>query len=218
MTIFGTRRVPRQWTTSRNAASRSYQAQIPTTEILDYQATIATLRRQLAASTARERDLIDRLYMDQLTGVRSRLWLQDCWLASQPAAILMIDLNGFKAVNDTHGHGVGDTVLGIVASRLASIPRSDTVRLGGDEYVLLMWHEPDTAGIVASVGGLIVEPIRIPDGATLTIGAAIGLVHVEAGWSAEDALRAADMIMYGDKHRQQADAANPCPDRRKTRR
>lgn len=87
-------------------------------------------------------------FYDPLTGLANRLLLMDRFqIAVQHAkrnqqqfAVLMVDLNKFKAINDTYGHATGDTVLITVAKRLtASVRASDTVaRLGGDEFVLII--------------------------------------------------------------------------------
>lgn len=91
---------------------------------------------------------------DRLTGLPNRAWLQDrleaLLAAGSPVAVLLLDLDHFKEVNDTLGHQAGDLLLKHVASRLTGSTRDDVTvsRLGGDEFVLLM-PDADPAGAVA---------------------------------------------------------------------
>ncbi len=122
-------------------------------------------------------------------------------------AIMVIDLDRFKPVNDVQGHAVGDEVLREVATRLAALSRaSDTVaRLGGDEFAVIidcMAHEKATVAasklaerIIASVG----QPINIGD-RIVEVGASIGItVCPDDGTESDALLRAADMAMYRAK-------------------
>ena len=125
-------------------------------------------------------------------------------ISAETVAILYIDLDGFKNINDIHGHGVGDAVLCTTAQRLASCARSaDLVaRLGGDEFVILL-REVDSAEAAGQVAqrciDLVGTPIACPD-LSVTIGASIGvaLTSHEIG-SAETLLNLADTTMYAAK-------------------
>ena len=115
--------------------------------------------------------------------------------------LLLIDLDGFKEVNDTCGHAVGDAVLVAVASAIRDRTRlDDTVgRLGGDEFAVLF--RSDVADTVA-IGEQIIE--RIAHAARGVAGAppvtaSVGIVRLRAGRRAEEMLEAADRAMYRAK-------------------
>lgn len=120
-------------------------------------------------------------------------------------AVMFIDLDGFKAVNDTHGHAVGDGVLRIVADRLAhSVRESDMVgRIGGDEFVVVLSHitRPLDAGQVA---GKIIEKLSRPmnvQGTVCQVGASIGIaIFPDHGEDEDSLLKAADKAMYAIKN------------------
>jgi diguanylate cyclase (GGDEF)-like protein/PAS domain S-box-containing protein len=154
------------------------------------------------------RELQDRLRHeathDALTGLANRV-LFGRRLAAEVAAgvaLLHIDLDGFKPINDTYGHHAGDAVLVRVAQRLrASLPAGAVAaRLGGDEFaVLLPGTGPSVAEQVADrFRAVLAEPIVV-DGQELTIGASIGVV-AGAGGDPEALLRRADEAMYRSKH------------------
>jgi diguanylate cyclase (GGDEF)-like protein len=101
----------------------------------------------------------------------------------QSAALLAVDLDGFKAINDKHGHAVGDDVIREVGARLrASIRLTDSaVRRGGDEFGVLLADMPDreTARELSTrIHEAICGPIAI-DGRTIRVGASIGVVFIE---------------------------------------
>ena len=146
-------------------------------------------------------DLRHRAYHDPLTGLPNRAMLLDTlerWLATgSPAALLYVDLDSFKPVNDTHGHDAGDRVLVTVASRLAGVVAGPCLvaRLGGDEFALLV--PPASADAVAAAAiAAIGEPVSVR-GTTVTIGASVGIaVH---GTGAGELMRRADVAMYRAK-------------------
>jgi diguanylate cyclase (GGDEF)-like protein len=109
-----------------------------------------------------------------------------------PAALVVFDLDGFKRVNDTRGHGAGDHVLKAVAAVLThNVRASDFVaRTGGDEFAVLLWHA-DEANARRKAAQLV---------SLLPIGASFGVVSL-AGLGADEAVAAADRLMYEDKHR-----------------
>jgi diguanylate cyclase (GGDEF)-like protein len=123
----------------------------------------------------------------------------------ESSAVIFLDLDGFKPVNDQYGHAMGDRVLVEVAHRLERIAsrRSDLVaRLGGDEFVILC--EDTTAKgaeqIVAQIRSAVTEPIEISAGAPLTIGLSVGVAIANTADAAPtDLLRDADAAMYTDK-------------------
>ncbi|WP_432514830.1 putative bifunctional diguanylate cyclase/phosphodiesterase [Kineococcus sp. SYSU DK001] len=122
-------------------------------------------------------------------------------------AVLFIDLNGFKQVNDSLGHAAGDEVLSRVARRLRRCLRGDDVaaRLGGDEFALVVRDvEPGRAAqrIAARVQADVAQPFETA-GATVRVGASIGIAVAAEGVGAAELLRRADSAMYmakGEAH------------------
>lgn len=119
------------------------------------------------------------------------------------AALMFIDLDGFKAVNDQHGHAAGDALLKAVASGLrANVRASDVVaRLGGDEFGVLMWSV-DAARAVAKVEDLeamIAAVTAEHGGALLSVGASAGAVVLSPDMTAATLIDAADRAMYARK-------------------
>lgn len=149
---------------------------------------------------------------DALTDLPNRAMLArrlgDLLAARRPLALLYVDLDRFKPVNDEYGHGTGDDVLRRVADRLrATVSPSDVVaRVGGDEFVVLAVGvtEPATATDLARrIGDRLGEPYDLPIG-TVRIGASVGAALASPGVSAERLLHAADDAMYDDKARRRA--------------
>ncbi|MDH2414742.1 EAL domain-containing protein [Nocardioides sp. CER19] len=181
-------------------------------------ATVAGDEQALRALAAVAADAISRLELtdemvhvarhDPLTDLPNRGILLDRLthaLARQrhdPVALLFIDLDGFKPVNDRYGHAVGDDVLVLLATRLRRCVRSsDTVaRLGGDEFAIL-FEDVDRVLMPLMcdrVLGAISEDIDMA-GQTIRLGASVGLAYGVAGESAASLLRNADLAMYEAK-------------------
>ncbi|MFN2595078.1 MAG: diguanylate cyclase domain-containing protein [Actinomycetota bacterium] len=114
-------------------------------------------------------------------------------------SVLLLDLDGFKAVNDTLGHGTGDKVLREVADTLrANVRQTDTAaRLGGDEFGVLC--VPSNQRISTEIAGRLVDRIGELSYDGLRIGASIGVVHVTTRTNAETVLEQADRAMYAAK-------------------
>ncbi|WP_432988465.1 diguanylate cyclase domain-containing protein [Dactylosporangium sp. CA-233914] len=140
---------------------------------------------------------------DPLTGLANRaLFAERIAVAGGSASILIIDLDGFKAVNDTFGHHAGDALLRAVADRLRGCVRpADTVaRLGGDEFAVLLPGTPleYAEELTRRVHESFAEPVVI-DGARVPIRASIGAA-CGALSDSDTLLRAADAAMYSVKH------------------
>jgi diguanylate cyclase len=124
-------------------------------------------------------------------------------------AVMFIDLDGFKAINDRHGHDIGDGVLRLVADRLREFVRDgDTVsRRSGDEFLYLMLEVKDEASAQAMaqrILALLAAP-AIVDGVSVAVRASIGLARFPAdGTSAEALLKHADLAMYEVKRQRAA--------------
>jgi len=167
---------------------------------------------QVTMELATERDaLLHQALHDPLTGLPNRVLLYDrinqAVLVSKrnagTFAILMIDLDGFKAINDSLGHDGGDIVLQQVAARLMkSVRESDTVaRQGGDEFtVLLAGMTVDAASAIArKLEGGIRQSLEF-DGESVSVGATIGVAtYPDDGDNVHTLLRAADHAMYRSK-------------------
>lgn len=120
-------------------------------------------------------------------------------------AVLFVDLDGFKTVNDTQGHPAGDEVLRAVARELRSVLRAgDTaVRLGGDEFVVVLDPVEDEAaaiGVAQRIIAALAEPIPISTGATGRIGASVGVAcNHDPGTDPDTLLTEADIAVYKAK-------------------
>ncbi|ERJ20102.1 two-component system chemotaxis family CheB-CheR fusion protein [Salinisphaera shabanensis E1L3A] len=158
------------------------------------------------------RDLAAQL--DPLTGFGNRLMYAERLrefeaMGTKAAAVLIIDLDHFKQVNDTLGHGTGDELLGLVAQRIrASTRGNDTlIRLGGDEFVVLIPEEKHCEGLEALAGrlvNLLGRPFLV-NGHQINIGASIGVATlVGDSDQLQDLLRHADLALYEAKHRGRA--------------
>lgn len=172
---------------------------------------IERLQEELRAERVRVKELEASAETDPLTGIfnrrgfdrelkRSLAYVKRYWTR---AALMYVDLDGFKPVNDGHGHAAGDAILKAVATQLAgSVRASDTVaRLGGDEFALVLWNlsEADAASkawaLEAAVGEVVIEW----EGAMLSVGASIGFAMLGPSDELADILANADRAMYARK-------------------
>jgi diguanylate cyclase (GGDEF)-like protein len=149
---------------------------------------------------------------DSLTGLGNRLLfkeqleesLNDVSVAPNPLAVLFLDLDGFKAVNDTLGHSIGDLLLKSVATKLRDIhPQTDRIaRLGGDEFAILQISATQPGSSIA-LAEKIIEVVGQPnciDGHDITVGASVGIAVAQAGdVNTENFLKSADLAMYSAK-------------------
>jgi diguanylate cyclase (GGDEF)-like protein/PAS domain S-box-containing protein len=149
---------------------------------------------------------------DALTGLFNRAELMDRLAAGVArrtvAAVVFVDLDSFKAINDRHGHGVGDIVLRTIAQRLrrAMRPVDTAARVGGDEFVLLWAHPLPASGLdllLARLNIAVAEPIPITEPVGwVRITASLGATEIVDGdgRGIEDLLHTADTEMYRAKH------------------
>jgi diguanylate cyclase (GGDEF)-like protein len=116
------------------------------------------------------------------------------------AALVYIDLDGFKGVNDRHGHAAGDAVLRAVAGRLANNVRASDVvaRLGGDEFAVVLWNAGEEQATIKARGleRLIEHSIVTYRSARLKVGASAGVVTLRPHLDSAQVLDAADRAMY----------------------
>ena len=171
-----------------------------------------TLNRLLVATMRAERDNSRRAKHDALTGLLNREGLieaVDCGLVAapldgMPRALLFLDLDNFKTVNDTFGHAVGDRLLRAVADRLKSeLAEGDVAaRLGGDEFVVLAVAENSEHAIERSerLISALARAYPLGEGISATLGASIGIaMTLQHCGSAEGLLTAADAALYQPK-------------------
>jgi diguanylate cyclase (GGDEF)-like protein len=160
-----------------------------------------------------QRTLTRQANHDSLTGLANRAVfhtrLEDALTRperrSGTQAVLLVDLDDFKDVNDTMGHAAGDTLLGVVAVRLeATVRPGDLVaRLGGDEFALLLDGIPDVAAALAVAERAVTAlaaPVEI-NGTLAHVGASVGLAMRHPDSDPESLMRQADVAMYTAKGR-----------------
>lgn len=158
-----------------------------------------------------EAQLTRQAFQDSLTGLANRALFRDRVAhalersprAGQGLAVLFVDLDNFKTVNDGLGHAAGDRLLTVVGTRLAATMRSgDTVaRLGGDEFAVLLENvadESEVHAIVERALSAVRAPVRLGT-AEVFVGASIGAAFGRDAGSADDLIRNADVAMYAAK-------------------
>jgi diguanylate cyclase (GGDEF)-like protein len=184
------------------------QANDPTRHQLDDLEGTARLLAVAVEREGNERRLRWAASHDHLTGLANRAEFDRRLSLVRPAdeaAVLLVDLDGFKAINDTHGHQVGDQVLVEVSARLTNAVRvTDLVaRLGGDEFaVLLTGADRDAAAtVIARIEERVVEPIRCEDGVVVQVGCSIGTALTDGETDPRELLVRADALMYEVKRR-----------------
>ncbi len=163
---------------------------------------------------ALEAQLVHRSLHDPLTGLPNRILFRDRLRHAlqrghrerTPTCVLIIDLDGFKAVNDRYGHPIGDAVLVACAERLRSVLRaSDTAaRLGGDEFAIVCENtdRPDAEVLAERLRTTMTEPLALGE-ITVSLGMSVGIGSAAGGADPDDTYdrvgRAADDAMYADK-------------------
>jgi diguanylate cyclase (GGDEF)-like protein len=174
-------------------------------------AEVERLKSELAAAQARIAELERRADVDPLLDILNRRGFERALARSlayvkrygTQAALVYLDLDGFKAVNDQHGHAAGDALLKAVARELTvRVRASDVVgRLGGDEFGVLMWN---VSGAQAAVRARElenrVERLSLAQGPSrLGVGASAGVVPLETELDAAAMIAVADRAMYARK-------------------
>lgn len=176
------------------------------TRLVDLQAQLLTAREALREQATR--DSLTRLWnrlaiLDTLNRELSRAARE-----RRPVGLVMVDLDHFKNVNDTHGHQVGDAVLQEAARRMQKAMREyDAIgRYGGEEFLILLpgCEESDSFNQAERLRRIISQPpMPLPDGGSLSISASFGVttaVPADA-WTAESLIRTADQALYLAKKR-----------------
>ena len=147
--------------------------------------------------------LPNRRFFDERLGAA----LRDTGAATYPSALLCIDLDGFKRINDDFGHPAGDALLIQVAGRLKDLARIDDMvaRLGGDEFAILMWSCDRTCAesLAARINQTIAEPFLLGSNAVVQIGASVGIICLDCDATVMDPtvlMTRADQALYAAKH------------------
>jgi len=173
-------------------------------------AELARLRAQVARLESERAALWRALHHDDLTGLANRRLLDmvgpSMLRAAARYAVLVLDLDGFKPVNDRFGHAVGDEVLRTVGRRLAGCLAGDlAVRLSGDEFAAVLTESSlagayrDWPALVGAIWSAVAEPMTI-GGNRLVVTASIGVTtDTQAPASMTDLIRRADLAMYHAK-------------------
>jgi diguanylate cyclase (GGDEF)-like protein len=207
-------------TAMRNVTSEErFDAQVSVRGSEDIAQVVVGFNRMLSELQQRDREkreaeakLQHMALVDELTGLPNRRLLSDRLSQSLRAAardgrmlaLLYIDLDGFKPVNDSLGHRIGDLLLKQVAERLQTRARgSDTLaRIGGDEFTLILSRihsKADAEKVAASLLEALTSPFQI-DGQGIRIGASIGIsLFPEHGRDGDELLQQADFAMYAAK-------------------
>ncbi|MDW3217323.1 MAG: EAL domain-containing protein [Acidimicrobiales bacterium] len=197
----------------RNGSFRWFETAI--TPILAPDGTVRQLQsssRDITEQRETEQSLIKQAFHDELTGLPNKALLIDRMThalaasarTGQPIGVLFIDLDGFKTINDTLGHPVGDTALTKVAERLTAIVRpGDTLaRIGGDEFLMLCAGTDGARGATA-VARRILDAFAQPfvlEGREIAIGASIGIATSLGAEDPAQIIENADTAMYEAKH------------------
>jgi diguanylate cyclase (GGDEF)-like protein/PAS domain S-box-containing protein len=164
--------------------------------------------REISGRRAAERQISYQATHDGLTGLLNRTAFLTELAASLGAghqlALIFLDLNGFKAINDQHGHDRGDEILRVIGGRLAGELRSGdaAARFGGDEFVLLA-HDLD--GVTSAeaylhrIMALFSDPVRCRGGEAHAVGVSVGIAHSAEEDDPDSLVRRADRAMYEAK-------------------
>lgn len=174
------------------------------------------LRKCLAEAASRELDAHKIARHDNLTGLANRLALVERLndLRADDVAFLLIDLDGFKGVNDRHGHAAGDQVLKEVSRRLLRISDASgglVARLGGDEfgYLLTTANPRKVASVGEQIIQILLQPIDLSSG-QVAIGASVGsAISIRGHRDTDELLQSADAAMYRSKSLSRAGIRRP---------
>ncbi len=170
---------------------------------------VAVTSRDITDRKQRDEELARRAHHDALTGLPNRAALVErldyvlSATAEPSVALLFIDLDRFKGVNDAFGHAAGDEVLCAVAERLRACVRSGDIaaRIGGDEFVVLcerVRSQGEAEEVAARVVEALGEPFMLAAGEA-NIGGSVGIAVARAGCTTESILRRADVAVYEAK-------------------
>jgi diguanylate cyclase (GGDEF)-like protein len=179
---------------------------------------IERLKAELEAAHAQIAELEARADIDPLLDILNRRGFERELARSlayvkrygTDAVLLYIDLDDFKAINDSHGHSAGDELLkAVTAALMAQVRASDLVaRLGGDEFALVLWNMSvaHAAGKARALEDVVAGTAVIRDAAKLSVGASAGIAALSPLDTPAQAIDAADRAMYVRKREKRAQA------------
>ncbi|SHN26406.1 diguanylate cyclase domain-containing protein [Gracilibacillus kekensis] len=160
----------------------------------------------ITGTKQREKQIHDLAYYDHLTNLYNRVSFNhtfENWLKNKSTfALLILDLNSFKSINDKYGHYTGDQVLMYFAEQLnTSVGPSDFVaRLSGDEFVIMLNDDKQTEYVINKIRSNLKEPFELADNQSLLISSSIGVaIYPRDGEVLDDLFKEADDRMYEDK-------------------
>ena len=169
------------------------------------------LKRELAVARARIGELEARADIDPLLDILNRRGFERELKRAlayvkrygSQAALMFIDLDGFKAVNDRYGHGAGDALLKAIARELVGHVRASDIvgRLGGDEFGLLIWHVDQEQALAKAreLEALIGRASVVHGKIRIEVGASAGMVVLATDANPDEMIDAADRAMYARK-------------------
>ena len=203
---------------------RAFEKRVPSSGIAeidrfgrDFNALLAELQGWHAGLTSENAELARRATHDNLTGLGNRQ-LFDQHLAETIAqsqrtgtafALLYLDVDRFKAINDNYGHDSGDSALIAVAERLRSAIRQvdQAYRLGGDEFAVVLaplFNQAHVDGVVERIRLAMAQAYRLPNGLAVTSVLSVGVaIYPEQADTADALVKSADSAMYADKQSRQ---------------
>ena len=175
-----------------------------------------SILREISDRKEAERQIVYQATHDGLTGLINRTAflaeLDVSIKAGRTPTLIFLDLNGFKVINDLHGHDRGDEILGVIGGRLAGGLRAGDVagRFGGDEFVV-MAHDLTDPGVansyLARIMGLFGYPVMCRGGASHAIGVSVGVAHSTLDDDPDGLIRRADKAMYEAKRSTEVSSA-----------
>lgn len=212
------RAAPRSGLRELDALSADFDALLD--ELAAHETRVLQQHGELAAAHQR---LAARVQQDSLTGAASRAHFEEHLARALERAaaeqgrlaLYFVDADGFKAINDQHGHEAGDRVLAAIAQRLRSRVRDDDLigRLGGDEFVVLVRGQRlglSARDLAAQLGRAVAQPLSLPGGAVVVPHVSVGTAcYPDDGCDATSLLNAADHDMYRHKRRHADRAPRP---------
>lgn len=201
-------------------SDREFNRRAPTADILevdelatDFNALLDELQAWHDGMVTENRLLAQQATRDALTGLSNRVMFERQLAAaiersdaeSTGFAVVYVDVNRFKQVNDTHGHDAGDVMLIVIAARLrvALRPGDMAFRLGGDEFALILapgTTRPQIDGLTSHIANSMEQPIMLPSGESIASSLSLGsALYPDDSADARDLMRQADAAMYAAK-------------------
>ncbi len=187
---------------------------------------VTTFNALLHERKLHEQDVWKQSHLDPLTQLPNRAYLlqlldfvlKDAHRNQERVAVLFIDLDGFKAVNDTEGHRAGDELLEVIAQRLKQTLRQNDIlaRIGGDEFIIVLPHikrDEQVDTVVKKIIDAAARPVRLNNGKVVNVSASVGVtLYPDDGTDVDTLLMHADMAMYHAKDAGKNQAARFNPD------